>query len=109
MRFCDKDSYVLVEFCEMIVGKQKPCEGMKNLMLKDLDDWSGSEGNQKQGRPSPFWNFGELVILPELKNLESLQTKHSYTQLAPSWKFCLLSVLAAATFSTTKQSLSLSV
>lgn len=55
MRFCDKDSsYVLVEFCEMIVGKQKPCEGMKNLMLKDLDDRSGSEGNQKQGRPSPF-------------------------------------------------------
>lgn len=72
MRFNDKDSYVLVEFCEMIVGKQKPCEGMKNLMLKDLDDRSGSEGNQKQGRPSPFWNFGELVILPELKNLESL-------------------------------------
>lgn len=65
MRFNDKDSYVLVEFCEMIVGKQKPCEGMKNLMLKDLDDGSGSEENLTMVVQVLFANFGELVILPE--------------------------------------------
>lgn len=86
MRFNDKDSYVLVEFCEMIVGKQKPCEGMKNLMLKDLDDGSGSEENLTM--VVQVLLFGELVILPELKKLRIIVNKTFLHPARPSWKFC---------------------
>ena len=58
------------------------------VLFEILGNWSSSR------------NFPKLRIIVNKTFLHPAR---------PSWKFCLLSVLAAATFSTTKQSLSLSV
>ena len=67
-------------------GETKPCERMKYLMLKDLDDGSGSEGNLTM--VVQVLLFGELVILPASPNkkLRIIVNKTFLHPARPSWK-----------------------